>query len=35
MEVLVILGKFFVGLGVLLLGSAAIWFVSIYSEKHK
>jgi hypothetical protein len=35
MEILAILGQFFVGLGVLLLGSAAIWFVTIYSEKNE
>jgi hypothetical protein len=34
MEVLVILGRFFVGLGVLLLGCAAIWLVAIHSEKE-
>jgi hypothetical protein len=34
-EVLAVLGKFFVGVGLLLLGSAAIWFVSVYSEKKK
>jgi hypothetical protein len=35
MEVLAILGKFFVGVGLLLLGSAAIWFVAVYSEKKE
>lgn len=35
MEVLAILGKFFIGVGVMLLGCAAIWFVIIYSEKNK
>jgi hypothetical protein len=35
MQVLAILGQFFIGLGVLLLGLAAIWFVAIYNEKKK
>jgi len=35
MEILVLLGQFFVGIGLLLLGSAAIWFVSVYAEKNK
>jgi hypothetical protein len=34
MEILVILGEFFIGLGLLLLGLAAIWFVSVYAEKN-
>jgi hypothetical protein len=34
MEILAILGQFFIGLGVLLLGVSAIWFVTIYSEKN-
>ncbi len=33
MEVLVMLGRFFIGVGVMLIGVAAIWFVSIYSDK--
>ncbi len=33
MQFLAILGQFFIGLGVLLLGLAAIWFVSMYGEK--
>jgi hypothetical protein len=33
MHNLVILGQFFIGLGVMLIGVAAIWFVSIYSDK--
>jgi hypothetical protein len=35
MEILAILGQFFIGVGVLLLGVAAIWFVTIYSEKNE
>jgi len=31
MEFLVILGQFFIGLGVLLFGLAALWFVSVYN----
>ena len=27
------MGQFFIGVGLLLIGSAAIWFVAIYSEK--
>jgi len=34
METLAILGKFFVGIGVLLLGCAALWFVTVYSDKN-
>ena len=34
MEILAILGQFFIGVGMLLLGSAAIWYVTIYSEKN-
>ena len=34
MENLVMLGQAAAGLGVLLLGAAAIWFVSVYSEKN-
>ena len=30
---MVLLGQFFIGVGILLLGVAAIWFVSIYSSK--
>lgn len=33
MEVLAVLGQFFVGVGLLLIGSAAIWLVIIYAEK--
>jgi hypothetical protein len=35
MEVLESLGDFFIGVGLMLLGVAAIWFVSIYAEKSK
>ncbi len=35
MEQLVMLGQAALGLGVLLMGVAAIWFVSIYQEKQK
>jgi hypothetical protein len=35
MEFLAILGRFFIGVGVMLLGVAAIWFVAIYSEKKE
>jgi hypothetical protein len=31
MGALAILGQFFVGLGLLLLGLAALWFVSVYA----
>ncbi len=34
MGVLVILGQFFLGLGVLFIGFAAIWYVAIRSEKE-
>jgi hypothetical protein len=30
---LAVLGQFFLGVGVLLLGCAALWFVTVYSEK--
>jgi hypothetical protein len=33
METLAILGQFFLGLGFLLLGLAALWFVAVYNEK--
>ena len=33
METLQMLGHFFVGVGLLLLGCAALWFVSVYNEK--
>jgi hypothetical protein len=33
MGALVVLGQFFIGVGVLLLGVAAIWFVSVYSGR--
>ena len=32
---LVMIGQFLIGIGLLLLGVAAIWFVSVYSEKKK
>ena len=32
---LVMVGQFLIGIGLLLLGVAAIWFVSVYSEKKK
>ena len=35
MEVLALLGQFFIGVGLLLLGVSAIWFVSLYAEKNK
>lgn len=35
MSALVGLGQFLLGVGVLLLGCAALWFVSEYSEKKK
>jgi hypothetical protein len=35
MEILALLGQFFVGVGLLLLGCAAIWFVSVYAEKNE
>lgn len=35
MEILALLGEFFVGIGVLLLGVGVIWFVSMYKEKHE
>lgn len=35
MHFLAILGQFFIGLGVLLLGLAALWFVSMYGEKKE
>ncbi len=34
MDTLLILGKFFVGVGVLLLGVAALWFVTVYADKN-
>jgi hypothetical protein len=33
MAALALLGQFFVGVGLLLLGVAALWFVTVYSEK--
>ena len=33
MGFLAILGQFFIGLGLLLLGLAALWFVAVYSDK--
>jgi len=35
MGALVVLGQFFIGVGVLLLGLAAIWFVSVYAQKRE
>ena len=35
MENLVMLGQAATGLGVLLMGFAALWFVSIYQEKKE
>jgi hypothetical protein len=35
METLALLGQFFAGVGLLLLGIAAIWFVSVYNEKKE
>jgi len=35
MEILALLGQFFVGVGLLLLGAAAIWFVSVYADKKE
>jgi len=32
---LVMLGQFFIGLGILLVGLAALWFVAVYQEKNK
>jgi hypothetical protein len=33
MEALAMLGQFLVGVGLLLLGLAALWFVSVYNER--
>lgn len=35
MEQLELLGEFLSGVGVLLLGCAAMWFVTVYQEKKK
>jgi len=35
MGVLAVLGQFFVGIGVMLLGVAAVWFVSVYMGKKE
>jgi hypothetical protein len=35
MGTLALLGQFFVGVGLLLLGVAALWFVSVYAEKKE
>jgi hypothetical protein len=35
MEMLALLGQFFLGIGVLLLGVAALKFVTVYSEEKK
>jgi hypothetical protein len=34
-EKLALLGQFFVGVGFLFLGTAALWFVSVHSEKRQ
>jgi hypothetical protein len=34
MDTLVQLGDFFLGVGVLLLGVSAAWFVSVYNRKN-
>lgn len=34
MESLEMLGQFFIGVGLLLLGCAALWFVAVYGEKR-
>jgi len=35
MEQLELLGEFLSGVGVLLLGCAALWFVTVYEDKKK
>ncbi len=35
MHQLAMLGQFFIGLGLLLIGVAAVWFVSVYDGKKK
>jgi len=35
METLALLGQFFVGVGLLLLGVGVLWFVSVYQEKKE
>jgi len=35
MQNLVMLGQAAIGLGVLLMGLAALWFVSVYQEKNE
>jgi len=35
MQNLVMLGQAAIGLGVLLMGLAALWFVAVYQEKNK
>ena len=35
MQNLVMLGQAAIGLGVLLMGLAAIWFVAVYQDKNK
>ena len=35
MAFLATFGQFLIGLGLLLLGCAALWFVSVYSEKKR
>jgi len=34
MGALAVLGQFFIGIGVMLLGVSALWFVSVYSGKN-
>jgi len=35
METLALLGQFFVGIGLLLVGLAALWFVAVYGDKKR
>ena len=35
MQNLVMLGQAAIGLGVLLMGLAAVWFVAVYQDKNK
>lgn len=35
MQILALLGQFFIGLGILLIGLAALYWVSVYAEKKK
>jgi hypothetical protein len=34
MATLAVLGQFFIGVGLLLIGCAALWFVTVYAEKN-